>query len=360
MANRKALKLAILDDYASLAPEYFQSFKGTQLLTDISSYPETLDTHTDDGLAAAVDRLKPYHIISSMRERTKFPRQLLSQLPNLRLLMNTGPWNRSIDLNAAKEYDIIVTGTYSRYVDKDLALDFDNTTQHAWSLILALTSRIPEDNYMLSNNKNTWQTGFMTSLAGKTLGIVGLGRLGGRTARTAVLGFGMKVIAWSQNLTQEKADQIAFGFGLEKAVFRVVSKQELFGQSDVVSLHLVMSDRSRDTVTENELALMKKTASLVNTARADLVNEEALWNTLVAGKIAGFASDVWWNEPLSSESKWRRSDFFGINGRSRLIMSPHMGYVEIDVMRSWFREQSEILDAWFGGQDLTDWLLKGG
>ena len=312
-----------------------------------------------------------------MRERTPFPASLLSSLPNLKLLLTTGPRNASLDLHAATAQGIIIAGTLGKGVPArrrdqggaenvaaETRLRFQATAQHTWSLILALTSRIAVDSQALQlqlkeplsedasvKGYGPWESGFAVNLAGKTLGLVGLGKLGAQTARTGVLGFGMKVIAWSENLTQEKADATAKEFGLQAGVFKVVGKEEVFRKADVVSLHYVLSPRSIGMVGEKELAWMKKSVFLINTSRGPLIDEQALYQCLVEGRIRGAGLDVFWGEPLEERSKWRTTEW-GKEGRSELVLSPHMGYVDETVLRRWYEEQAENIERWIRGEEV--------
>lgn len=324
---KEGISLAILDDYAGIAPKHFQHIKG---LSKIDSFPETLNPSTPDGLEALVQRLQPYQIISSMRERTPFPAELQQKLPNLKVLLNSSARNNSIDLKTASELGITVTGTTGSRPENPKEGEelpppagHSAVNQHAWALLLSLCGRIPQDDRALKTDKKSWQNGTCISLAGKTMGIVGLGKLGSAMARVAVLGFGMEVLAWSENLTQEKADLAAEGCGFEKGTFRTVGKEELFRRADAVSLHMVLSERSRGVVGERELGWMKGGAVLVNTSRGPLIDEGALVRCLREGGIAGVALDVFDVEPLPEDTPWRKSDSF----KSLVVLSPHMGYV---------------------------------
>lgn len=304
-----------------------------------------------------------------MRERTAFPASLLSQLPNLKLLLTTGMRNNGIDLPAATQYGIIVTGAKGERVsaghddddDDDKYKSYEappptgHTTviQHSWALLLSLMSRIVEHHNLLQQQQHqqqqhqqqqqdssstrssspaavAWQQGTIMTLPGKKLGLVGLGKLGVAFGKIALQSFGMEVVAWSANLTQERADEQAVAVGLEKGSFRAVGKEELFGGADVVSLHVVLSERTRGVVGKKELEMMKKRAVLLNTSRGGLIDEHALIETLTAGSIAGFASDVFWEEPLGPESVWRR---VGEWSKSSTVFSPRtymsMGWVEV-------------------------------
>lgn len=345
--------IAVLDDYLGIMPDSFAHISNLTL----KSFPKTLNPRKPDDSATLVEQLKPFPIISTMRERTPFPAEIVSKLPNLKLLLTTGPRNASIDLAAATSAGIAVTGTTGAGTSMPkapplLKTTYDYTSQHTWALILALAANIPQDDLTLKTVPGSWQTGFAMHLAGKTFGAVGLGRLGSRTARSAILGFGMKVVTWSSNLTQEKADQAAMEASLPAGSFRVVRKEELFDEADVVSVHYVLSERSRGIVGKEELARMKSTALLVNTARGPLVDEEALFEVLETGKIKGAALDVFDTEPLEEDSPWRNTEW-GKKGRSDVILSPHMGYVVEDILRAWYDEQAEIVESWIKGEKLA-------
>ncbi|CAK1356730.1 unnamed protein product [Cercospora beticola] len=355
-------KVAVLDDYAGIARKHFDNIPNIQ----VSYYDKTLNAAKEDDLQALIQRLQPYEIISSMRERTAFPSELLSSLPNLKLLLTTGMRNNSISLPAATENGIIVTGTKgdrlpdSHYEDKNYeppppAEGPSSVIQHSWALLLSLCSKITEHHNLLQKEGGEeWQSGTIISLAGKTLGLIGLGKLGTQFGKIAVQSFGMKVIAWSQNLTEEKADEAAQSVGLPKGTFEVVgSKKILCKRADVVSLHMVLSERSRGIVGKEELEWMKKSAVLLNTSRGGLVDEDALIECLKKGGIAGFASDVFWEEPLRKESVWRR---VGEWSQSQVLLSPHMAYVNEGTMNRWYEEQVENLGLWLNGEDVRNRL----
>jgi len=296
-----------------------------------------------------------------MRERTPFPANLLQQLPNLKLLLTTGNRNASIDIEVAKKLGIHVTGalgTDSTEKGKKKRGP-DSTTQHTVAMILGLARNLVDE----SENIKTggWQTTLATGLSGKTFATMGLGRLGGNVAKIMYESFGMDVICWSNSLTQETADEKAKSLGLPVEdgdggkTFKVVSKEELFTQADVLSVHYVLSDRSRGIVGAADLALLKPTALLINTSRGPLVDEEALFAVLEQGKIRGAAVDVFALEPLEKESKWR-GDGWGKEGRSRVLLSPHLGYVEEGTMGTWYDEQVEIVERWHNGEQLLNVL----
>ncbi|KAL2854196.1 D-isomer specific 2-hydroxyacid dehydrogenase [Aspergillus pseudodeflectus] len=320
-------RFAILDDYQGIAAPHFAHVEDR---VEIAHFPETLDPRDDAQRDALIERLRPFDVILAMRERTPFTRETLAQLPNLKLLLTTGTRNLSLDIAYCAERGIPVAGTARRPVGTP------STVQHTWALILALARHVPRDDAALKAGAY-WQGSLGVSLAGKTLGIVGLGKLGSSVAKIAIEAFSMKVIAWSANLTQEKADQAAEGLGLAKGSFVAVSeKLDFFARADVVSLHNVLSERSRGVVGKEELSAMKTTGLLVNTSRGPLINEEALLEVLNAGGIQGAAIDVFDPEPLPLDSRWRTTAW-GRDGRSEVILSPHMGYGD-EQIHGWYDE----------------------
>ena len=258
-------RVAVLDDYQRVARD----------MADWDSLPP--DVSVDffrDHLSAEDDvaqRLGPYQFVVAMRERTPFTSTLLPRLPNLRLLVTTGMRNASIDMTAAAERGVTICGTDG--------LPFP-TAELTWALILALARKVPTEDTATRNGE--WQVTMGEGLQGKTLGAIGLGRLGSQVARIGGA-FGMNLVAWSQNLTAERAGE----FGA-----RLVSKDELLGESDFVTIHLVLSDRTRGLLGERELSLMKRSAYLVNTSRGPIVDELALIRALESGAIAGAGLDV--------------------------------------------------------------------
>lgn len=345
--------LAILDDYAAIAAKHFRHLPN---LT-VDSFPTTLNPATPAGLDALAARLEPYDIISTMRERTPFPAALLQRLPKLKLLLTTSARNASIDLAGARDRGVLVTGTTGspppdpeHWPDLPPAPPFTSVNQHAWALLLALCSRIPHDDAALKSSPQAWQSGLMTPLGGKTLGLVGLGKLGALMARTAQLAFGMRVVAWSENLTQAAADAQAAAHGCKAGEWRVVGKGELFRAADVVSVHYVLSERSRGVVGKAELGMMKASAVLVNTSRGPLVEEAALVEALREGRIRGAALDVFDAEPLPEDSVWRGSGEW----KAQVVLSPHMGYVNAGTMERWYQEQAEIVESWMKGEEVLN------
>ncbi|KAE9982541.1 hypothetical protein EG328_010823 [Venturia inaequalis] len=344
------VKVAVLDDYQSLSARFFENVSPDRV--KVTYFPETLNTRNDGGLAKAIERLKPFAVISSMRERTPFPKALLTELPNLKLLLTTGKRNASIDLEACKELGIAVAGTDPRHdLPKGKHIVPDSTTTHCWAMILGLSRHIARDDVVVK--EGGWQGPTLaTAIAGKTLALCGLGRLGTSCARIGILAWGMKVICWSSNLTQEKADEQAKSVGLEAGDFEVVTKEELFKQADVLSVHYVLGERSRGLVGATELVLMKPSALLINTSRGPIIDDSALLQACESGAIAGVGLDVFDLEPLPKDSKWRRTGW-GQDGRSDVLLSPHMGYGETETIESWYRDNSENLSRWLEGGKLT-------
>jgi phosphoglycerate dehydrogenase-like enzyme len=297
------LRVAVLDDYQSVAAT-LADWAGTLPTAVISFFPDHLADR-----AALIDRLLPFDVIVAMRERTPFPQDVLEQLPQLRLLITTGMRNHSIDLTAAAKLGIVVCGT--RGVE-------GGASELAWALILGLLRGVSADDARIRGGG--WQQALGGNLDGQVLGIVGLGRLGSRVAR-AGLAFGMKVIAWSPHLTPERA---------AAAGVDCVSKQDLFSAADVVSIHLALTEETRDLIGSAELRAMRPSSFLVNTSRAGLVNEVALRQALFEGWIAGAGLDVFDEEPLPS-GHWLRAS-------PRTLLSPHMGYVTENNYRVYYTD----------------------
>lgn len=289
-----------------------------------------------------------------MRERTPFPKDLIARLPNLKLLLTTGLRNASLDLHALKERNIPVAGAVDSGPARSVGTD--STTQHCVVLILAAARNIAPDD--ASVKSGGWQTSYAAGLSGKVFGTVGLGRLGVSVAKIMNIAFGMKVVAWSSNLTQEAADEKAKSAGLPvedangRKTFKVMSKEELFKTADVVSIHLVLSERSKGIISAKDLELMKSTAIFVNTSRGPLVVEEDLLSVLEKGLIRGAALDVFNLEPLPLDSKWRTTKW-GEDGRSQVLLTPHMGYVEKGTLDAWYQQQVENIERWEKGEALT-------
>ena len=341
------VKVAVLDDYSGTAPKYLDSLKDVSIthLPDTTPLP-----YNDERIQAQISRLKDFNVICSMRERTPFPRALLAKLPNLKLLTTTGMRNASIDLEACDDLGITVIGTGGK---PNAPKGYDATNEQCWALITGLAKNITSGHNAVTGEAKAWSQGLLSiGLAGKTLGLLGLGRLGAQCGFTGHLGFGMKVLCWSSSLTQEKADEVAAERGLGKGVFKVAaSKKELFEQADVLSVHYVLSDRSRGMVGKDELAAMKSNAIIVNTSRGPLIDEQALLTVLKEGKIRGAALDVFDIEPLPADSEWRTVSW-GRDERSDVLISPHMGYVEDETIHSWYEQTAKNVERWAKGEDV--------
>lgn len=358
-------KVAILDDYLKTSMPHFSPIPPSA--ASITTFTDTIPPSQKDVL---ITRLKPFHVISTMRERTPFPADLVHSLPNLKLLLVTGTQFQCFALDTLKGLNIPVAASKgqgrtdrpgkppsTRDIKKGNA---HSTTQHTWALILGLARNIAQDDFVVK--RGGWQSHLATNLLGKTLGIVGLGRLGAATARIGVLAWGMKIQCWSANLTQEKADEWCKEVGLPvetelgEKTFKFVKKEALFEESDVISIHHVLSARSIGIIGKKELGVMKDSALLVNTSRGPLIDQKVLLETLENGRINGAAIDVFDIEPLPQDSPWR-SHKWGTEGRSRVITTPHMGYVEEDLINSWYEEQAENLERWLEGKELLNRLV---
>jgi lactate dehydrogenase-like 2-hydroxyacid dehydrogenase len=364
------IKLAVLDDYHGIAAQHFSHIDS--LKVQITIFNDTLPSYshpttTNADRKALVDRLKPFSVLSTIRERTPFPGELLRQLPNLKVIFATGGKFESWDLSTMNELGIKVCaapgkgridGKGSGQSLRSLPVKQGGghpTTQHVWALILALARNVAADDSVMKSKgvPAGWQTELAIGLQGKTLGLVGLGRIGAHVARVGVLAFGMKVVCWSANLTQEKADKLAEDSGLpitgggitagHEKTFKVVSKEDLFRLSDVVTMHYVLSERSRGIVGTQELGWMKPSGLLINTSRGPLVDEGPLLATLRNGRIRGAALDVFDIEPLPADSPWRTENW-DVEGKSRVLLTPHMGYVEEGTLTTWYEETVENLE----------------
>ncbi len=270
---------------------------------------------------ALVERLKDIDIIMAMRERTPFQRSLLERLPNLKLLITAGMRNASIDLQAASDCGVMVCGTEG--------LGYP-TAELTWGLILGLMRRIPREDQATRNGQ--WQVTTGLGLQGKTLGLMGLGRLGSQVAAVGAA-FKMNLIAWSQNLTAERAAESGA---------TLVSKDDLISQSDILSIHLVLSARTQGLIGAPELGAMKPTAYLVNTSRGPIVDEPALIEALENGTIAGAGLDVFEVEPLPLDHPFRRLD--------NLVITPHIGYVTDETYRVFYGDALEDMQAFLKGE----------
>ena len=305
------MKVAILDDYQNVALK-LADWSDVLRRAEITVFNDHVA-----GSLAVVERLRPFDVVCVMRERTPLTREILQQLPNLKLIASTGPRNASIDTQSASDLGIAVTAT---------GYDSTPTIEFTWSLILASMRGI--DREAASLKAGGWQTGIGSNLRGKSLGVVGLGNIGKEVARIG-LGFGMKVIAWSQNLTEERASA---------AGATLVDKQTLFREADVVTVHLVLSGRTKGLIGRAEFALMKQTARFVNTSRGPIVDEVALIDALQTRQIAGAAVDVFDAEPLPTGHPFRKLD--------NVLATPHIGYVTEDLYRTFYGDAAASIRKW--------------
>ncbi|KAI0331986.1 D-isomer specific 2-hydroxyacid dehydrogenase [Cubamyces sp. BRFM 1775] len=316
--SSERVRVAILDDYQGVAFK-FADWSGIKDRIIVDSFPDT--TADEDVLAK---RLEPYTVICAMRERTKFRASLLDRLPNLRLIATTGALNRGIDVAYAKTKGIIVSGTGGRG---------NSTLEHIWALILATVRYIVVEDVRTKASAVPWQTTIPMGLAGRTLGLVGVGRLGSQTAAIAKA-FGMEVVGWSPNLTPERAESAGVTF--------IASKEELFRRSDIVSIQMVLSDRTHHMITGADLALMKPSAFFINTSRGPLVDEVALVEILQKKGIAGAGLDVFDEEPLPLDHPLRKLD--------NVTLSPHMGYVSDSNYEVFWGHTVENIAAFLDGR----------
>ncbi len=310
------LRCAILDDY----------FDITLKIADWSDIADRVDVTTFNqpfaSPEAAASALKDFEIICVMRERTPFPRSLLAALPKLKLLITSGMRNASIDSEAAKEQGVVFCGTqWNR----------DPTSALTMGLILELTRSIGRENARMHAGEPL-QKFIGLEIEGRTLGIIGLGKLGAKVAGLAKA-FGMNVIAWSPNLTAERCKEVGVGYA---------TKEELFANADIITIHVVLSDRSRGLVGRANLARMKPSAFLVNTSRGPIVDETALLETLQQNKIAGAAIDVFSVEPLPTDHPFRKLD--------NLVLTPHLGYVTEEGFRAHYTQMVEGIGGWLKGE----------
>ena len=309
------MRVAILDDYqnTALASADWSLISGR---TEIEVFTDHLFDEDE-----IVRRLQDFEVICAMRERTPFTRSLIERLPNLKLIISSGMRNRGIDIEAAKKNNILVCGTKS--VGKP-------TAELAWGLILALARKIPAED--MNVRAGGWQQSIGKSLIGKTLGIAGLGNLGSRMAKIAAA-FDMNVIAWSENLTQERCDE----FGVE-----LVDKEGLLLNSDFLTIHLILSDRTRGVFKAEDLSRMKSTSYIINTARGPIIDEDDLINALKNKIIAGAGIDVFSVEPLPVDHPFRSLD--------NAVVTPHLGYVEAENYGAYFNGYVEAIDAFLLGK----------
>jgi D-3-phosphoglycerate dehydrogenase len=312
------VSIAVLDDYQNVALKLadwsrLQAGHRVQVFNKHFGDPET-----------AAKALQGFEVLGVMRERTPFPRALFDKLPNLKLLVTTGKRNASIDLAAAKDHGVLVcnTGGAGRA-----------TAELAIGLMIGLARHLGVE---FQNMRNAgWQTTVGSDLDGKTLGLIGLGNLGGKVARIGKA-IGMKTIAWSENLTAERARE----HGAEH-----VDRDALFRQADVISINTVLSDRTRGLVGARELGLMKPTALLINTSRGPIVDQAALLAALREKRIAGYGADVYDSEPLPASHPLR--------AEPRALLTPHIGYVTEETYRDFYAGMVGAIEAWLAGKPIN-------
>ncbi len=307
-------RVALLDDYQDVALS-MADWKSLPAGTEVVVFKDHLAA--EDAVAR---RLADFDIVMALRERTPFPRSLLERLPKLKLLITAGMRNASIDMKAAADRGVVICGT--------AGLPYP-TAELAWGLILSLMRHIPAEDRATREGK--WQTSLGLGLNGKTFGALGLGTLGSRAARVGKA-FEMEVLAWSQNLTAERAKEVGA---------TLVTRDELLARSDIVSIHLVLGDRTRGLIGARELGLMKRSAYLINTSRGPIVDEAALIRALGDGTIAGAGLDVFDEEPLPLDHPFRRLP--------NIAITPHLGYVTAETYRIFYGHALEDIKAYLDG-----------
>ena len=312
------LQLTVLDDFQDVSGQF-----GDWIALGPDVSVEVHQDHVTDD-AILIDRLRESFSVMCIRERTPIHRGILENLPNLKLICNTGMANPSIDLDAATELGILVSGTQT-------AGTF-GTAEITWALILASARNVVAENLAVRQGK--WQISVGFELRGKTLGLLGLGRIGGEVAKVGIA-FGMNVIAWSQNLTQERCDELGVA---------LVTKDTLFDESDVLTIHLRLSSRTTGLVGENELNRMKRSSIIINSSRGPIINESALIHALKAGKIAGAGLDTFDVEPLPLAHELRTLQ--------NTVITPHLGYVSTESYESYYSQTIENISGYLKGSPL--------
>lgn len=318
------MKVALLDDYQRSARSMAE---WSRLDAEITAFDHHLGG-PDDVVAA----LEPFDVLVAMRERTAFPAEVLDRLPNLRLLVTTGPANAAIDTDAAAARGITVAGTGG-------VSDNAPTVEMTWALILAAVRHLPEEERRVRDGG--WQRTLGRDLKGRRLGIVGLGGIG-KPVATVGQAFGMDVVAWSRHLDPDDARSVGV---------TPVSKEELFATADVVTIHMKLSEGSRGLVGRAELDLMTANAVLVNTSRGPIVDEDALLAALQEGRIGGAGLDVFGTEPLPVDSPWRSAP--------RTVLTPHLGYVTAATYTAMYADALEDIEEWAAGRPVPR-VIAGG
>lgn len=308
------MKIAVLDDYQNVARDMADWSR-------LSDHEITYFHQPFEGLEGFTKRLEPFDILCVMRERSPMGREVLERLPNVKLLATAGMRNAAIDMDYCKERGIAVCGTMN---------SAQATPELAWGMILSLARNIHVENERMRTG--TWITTLGTDLEGKTLGILGLGRLGRKMAQIAHA-FDMRCIAWSANLTPEAAAEV----GVER-----VGKEDIFRESDFITIHYKLGERSRGLVGAAELAMMKKSAFLINTSRGPIVDTTALIEALKAGTIAGAGVDVYDSEPLAPDAPIRQAP--------NCLLTPHLGYVTDGIYKAFYGQMIESIEGWLAGE----------
>lgn len=310
--------IAVLDDYQNVALQ-MADWSRLQQAHQVTIFNKGFAN--EDAVAAA---LAGFEVVCIMRERTPFPRSLFARLPKLRLLVTTGKRNAAIDMAAAAEHKVMVCFTGGTG---------HPTAELTFGLMLAFARNIPVETQNMREGR--WQTTVGFDLNGRTLGIVGLGNLGSQVARIGKA-FGMRLLAWSENLTEARAAE----FGAQR-----VDKLALFAQSDIVTIHMLLSKRSRGLIGAPELAAMKPTGLLINTSRGPIVQEAALIAALAEKRIGGYAGDVYDTEPLPADHPIRREP--------RALLTPHIGYVTQDTYKVFYGQMVAAIEAWLAGKPIN-------
>lgn len=313
-------RIAVLDDYMGVAHR-LAAWRQIEAQADVEFLHEAIATGE-----AGIEQLRGYDAICLLRERTAFPAELLAQLPDLKAIVATGRQNRTLDYGAARELGVAVMTTTGS------GAGIYATAELAWGLILGLMRHIPEERAAM--REGAWQTRLGNALFGKTIGIIGLGKLGARMAMISKA-FGMEPVAWSPNLTPERASQAGATY---------VEKQALLATADVVSLHLVLGPTTRGIIGVDDLARMKPDAILINTARGPLVDEMALLEALRRNQIRGAGIDVYDQEPLAADHP--------IRNLPNALVTPHLGYSVQETFEAFYRETVENLESWLEGRPI--------
>ncbi|MBM3492129.1 MAG: D-2-hydroxyacid dehydrogenase family protein [Alphaproteobacteria bacterium] len=311
------MRIAVLDDYQGAAL-LSADWSAVKAAADVVVFRDTLADEE-----AIAGRLKDFEIVCLMRERTPFPERLIAHLPKLRLIVTTGMRNAAIDVAVANARGIVVSGT---------AGSGASTVELTWALILALARNVTREHAAMRHG--AWQSTLGSDLAGRTLSLLGLGRIGAAVARIG-LAFGMQVLAWSQNLTPERAEEV----GAKR-----VTREAAFAEADVLSVHLVLSQRSRGLIDAAMLGRMQPGALLINTSRGPIVDEAALLAALRSGRLGGAGLDVYDQEPLPADHPLRRLD--------NVVLTPHLGYVTRQNYAVFYRETVENILAFLAGRPI--------